>query len=76
MSAVLPPTDARWTVRSRATSSKSSHQVTIPAAVAKQLPSHVAWECSVTEDGLLFRYLGPIETKQEPPRVSVPWVDA
>ena len=66
-----------WIVSSRPTGSKSSHQVTIPAAIARKLPEgkSVRWELTVVEDGLLFRYLGADVPVRRLPNVAVPWLE-
>lgn len=69
--------DNSWVVSSRPTGSKSSHQVTIPAALARQLPEgkSVRWELTITEDGFRLRYLGADEPTRQPPKPHVPWLN-
>lgn len=66
----------KFIVSSRATKGGPTQQVTIPAAIARKLPtgSSIRWEVSVVEDGLFYRYLGqgaPIDTT---PEIDLPFV--
>jgi hypothetical protein len=47
---------------SKSGSSYVNYSVTIPREVAEKLPKDVAYECELTEDGILFR---PSAQKQE-----------
>ena len=67
----------KFIVSGRTTGEGSSMQITIPAAIAKQLPQgkSIRWELTVVEDGLHYRYLGQDAPINTVPVVDIPWVD-
>jgi hypothetical protein len=66
----------KFTVSSRASKEGSTHQVTIPAAIGRKLPSgkSIRWEVSVVEGGLFYRYLGQGVAVDATPEIDLPFV--
>lgn len=66
--------NAKMKVRTRRNKGASSHHLTIPASIGRELPPAAEWEMEVTDKGFLLVFLGaaPIETTQD--TVDLPFV--